>query len=52
MLKLSFSESRSNSKLVMCVLRPPYSNAMRDNALNILDLLFPKNLLSLGLLGG
>jgi len=30
-------------------LRPPYS--ARDNALNILNPLFPKNSLSLGLIG-
>jgi len=28
MLRLGFSESRQNSNLVRCVLRPPYSNAM------------------------
>jgi len=36
MLKLGFSEVDETLKLVKCVLRPPYSNAMsrRDNTLN------------------
>jgi len=47
MLKVGFSKTRANSELVRCVLRPPYSSAM----LTILNPLFPKILLPLGLKG-